>query len=171
MALTYTLLGLIVATAGLSLQAALQHPYVLIIISALFILLAFSMFGFYNLQLPSSLQTKLINWSDHQKEDLILVYLLWAPWPDLSVLLYHCATQCYFALHCPKRRYINRGLTLYLYALGMGLPLIGIILFGHRLLPRSGPWMQYIKEAFGFVILALPIFLLERILAKFGVCG
>lgn len=55
------------------------------------------------------------------------------------------------------------GGTLYLYALGMGIPLIIVTLFGNRL-PRSGPWMQYVKEAFGFVILALPVFLLERVI-------
>ncbi|MNZ85320.1 Thiol:disulfide interchange protein DsbD precursor [compost metagenome] len=56
------------------------------------------------------------------------------------------------------------GGTLYLYALGMGIPLVLVTLFGNRLLPRSGPWMQYVKEAFGFVILALPVFLLERVI-------
>ena len=56
------------------------------------------------------------------------------------------------------------GGTLYLYALGMGIPLVIVTLFGNRLLPRSGPWMQYVKEAFGFVILALPVFLLERVI-------
>ncbi len=55
------------------------------------------------------------------------------------------------------------GGTLYLYALGMGLPLILVTVFGNRLLPKSGPWMSHVKTAFGFVILALPVFLLERI--------
>ncbi|MFT0668611.1 cytochrome c biogenesis protein CcdA, partial [Enterobacter hormaechei subsp. xiangfangensis] len=59
MALTYTALGLVVAAAGLQFQAALQHPYVLIGLSAVFILLALSMFGLFTLQLPSSLQTRL----------------------------------------------------------------------------------------------------------------
>ncbi|MFP3500124.1 hypothetical protein SB759_38545, partial [Pseudomonas sp. SIMBA_059] len=54
--------------------------------------------------------------------------------------------------------------TLWLYAVGMGLPLIAVTLFGNRLLTKSGPWMQPVKEGFGFVILALPVFLLERVL-------
>jgi thiol:disulfide interchange protein DsbD len=54
--------------------------------------------------------------------------------------------------------------TLWLYALGMGLPLVVVTMFGNKLLPKSGPWMQMVKEGFGFVILALPVFLLERIL-------
>ncbi|WP_038962824.1 cytochrome c biogenesis protein CcdA, partial [Yersinia pestis] len=67
MALTYTLLGLVVAAAGLQFQAALQHPYVLIGLSVLFVLLALSMFGLYSLQLPSSLQTRLTQWSNSQR--------------------------------------------------------------------------------------------------------
>ncbi|HGJ5876907.1 MAG TPA: protein-disulfide reductase DsbD [Arsenophonus sp.] len=167
MALTYTLLGLIVAAAGLSFQATLQHPYILIIISTLFILLALSMFGLYNLQLPSLLQTKLINWSDHQKSGSYFgVFIMGAL---AGLICSPCTTVPLSAilLYIAQSGDILIGsLTLYLYALGMGLPLIGIILFGHRLLPRSGPWMQYVKEVFGFVILALPIFLLERIFGE-----
>ncbi|WP_334471953.1 protein-disulfide reductase DsbD [Arsenophonus sp. PmNCSU2021_1] len=167
MALTYTLLGLIVAAAGLSFQAALQHPYVLIIISVLFILLAFSMFGFYNLQLPSSLQTKLINWSDHQKAGSYFGVFIMGALAGLICSPCTTAPLSAILLYIAQSGNLLIGsLTLYLYALGMGLPLIGIILFGHRLLPRSGPWMQYVKEAFGFVILALPIFLLERIFGE-----
>lgn len=167
MALIYTLLGLIVAAAGLSFQAALQHPYVLIIISFLFILLAFSMFGFYNLQLPSSLQTKLINWSDHQKAGSYFGVFIMGALAGLICSPCTTAPLSAILLYIAQSGNLLIGsLTLYLYALGMGLPLIGIILFGHRLLPRSGPWMQYVKKAFGFVILALPIFLLERIFGE-----
>ncbi|MDF4886826.1 cytochrome c biogenesis protein CcdA, partial [Vibrio parahaemolyticus] len=67
MALTYTLLGLVVASAGMQFQAAMQHPYVLIGLSVLFIALAFSMFGLYSLQLPSSVQTWLNNLSNKQQ--------------------------------------------------------------------------------------------------------
>lgn len=165
MALTYTLLGVVIAALGLQFQAALQHPYVLITLAAVFVLLAFSMFGFYSLQLPSSWQTRLILLSNHQRggsawgvfimggvAGLICSPCTTAP---LSAILLYIAQSGSLLLG---------GITLYLYALGMGLPLIALALFGHRLLPRSGPWMQYIKEGFGFVILALPVFLLERVL-------
>ncbi|KAA9002843.1 protein-disulfide reductase DsbD [Affinibrenneria salicis] len=165
MALTYTLLGLIVAAAGLPLQAALQHPAVLITLSALFIALALSMFGLYTLQLPSTLQTRLTLWSNRQQSGSLpgvfgmgaIAGLICSPCttaPLSAILLYIAQSGDILA----------GGGTLYLYALGMGLPLILVTLFGHRLLPRSGPWMQYVKEAFGFVILTLPVFLLERIL-------
>lgn len=167
MALTYTLLGLIVAAAGLRFQAALQHPYVLIGLSVLFIALALSMFGLYTLQLPSAMQTRLAEWSNRQQGGSLagvfsmgaLAGLICSPCttaPLSAILLYIAQSGNLLA----------GGGSLYLYALGMGLPLIVVTLFGNRLLPRSGPWMQYVKEAFGFVILALPIFLLERMLGE-----
>ncbi|MBS0056573.1 protein-disulfide reductase DsbD [Yersinia sp. Marseille-Q3913] len=165
MALTYTLLGLVVAAAGLQFQAALQHPYVLIGLSALFVLLALSMFGLYSLQLPSSLQTRLVQWSSSQRGGSLagvfamgaLAGLICSPCttaPLSAILLYIAQSGNMLA----------GGGTLYLYALGMGIPLVIVTLFGNKLIPRSGPWMQYVKEAFGFVILALPVFLLERVL-------
>lgn len=165
MALTYTALGLVVAAAGLSFQAALQHPYVLIGLSVLFSLLALSMFGLFTLQLPSALQTRLTLWSNRQQggspggvfamgaiAGLICSPCTTAP---LSAILLYIAQS--------GNLWLGGG-TLYLYALGMGLPLILVTVFGNRLLPKSGPWMEQVKIAFGFVILALPVFLLERVL-------
>ena len=165
MALTYTALGLVVAAAGLQFQAALQHPYVLIGLSAVFILLALSMFGLFTLQLPSSLQTRLTLMSNRQQggsaggvfamgaiAGLICSPCTTAP---LSAILLYIAQSGNLLLG---------GGTLYLYALGMGLPLILVTVFGNRLLPKSGPWMAHVKTAFGFVILALPVFLLERVI-------
>ncbi|SNY73450.1 protein-disulfide reductase DsbD [Enterobacter sp. CC120223-11] len=165
MALTYTTLGLVVAAAGMKFQAALQHPYVLIGLSAVFILLALSMFGLFSLQLPSSLQTRLTLMSNRQQggsaggvfamgaiAGLICSPCTTAP---LSAILLYIAQS--------GNLWLGGG-TLYLYALGMGLPLILVTVFGNRLLPKSGPWMAQVKIAFGFVILALPVFLLERII-------
>ncbi|EPM0686110.1 protein-disulfide reductase DsbD [Klebsiella pneumoniae] len=164
MALTYTALGLVVAAAGLQFQAALQHPYVLAGLSVVFILLALSMFGLFTLQLPSSLQTRLALLSNKRQggspggvfamgaiAGLICSPCTTAP---LSAILLYIAQS--------GNLWLGGG-TLYLYALGMGLPLILVTVFGNRLLPKSGPWMSHVKTAFGFVILALPVFLLERI--------
>ena len=165
MALTYTALGLVVAAAGLQFQAALQHPYVLAGLSIVFILLALSMFGLFSLQLPSALQTRLTLMSNRQQggspggvfvmgaiAGLICSPCTTAP---LSAILLYIAQS--------GNLWLGGG-TLYLYALGMGLPLILVTVFGNRLLPKSGPWMETVKTAFGFVILALPVFLLERII-------
>ncbi|WP_258329514.1 protein-disulfide reductase DsbD [Citrobacter farmeri] len=164
MALTYTALGLVVAAAGLQFQAALQHPYVLIGLAVVFTLLALSMFGLFTLQLPSSLQTRLTLMSNRQQggsaggvfvmgaiAGLICSPCTTAP---LSAILLYIAQS--------GNLWLGGG-TLYLYALGMGLPLMLVTVFGNRLLPKSGPWMAQVKTAFGFVILALPVFLLERI--------
>ncbi|MDW2649341.1 protein-disulfide reductase DsbD [Citrobacter portucalensis] len=164
MALTYTALGLVVAAAGLQFQAALQHPYVLIGLAVIFTLLALSMFGLFTLQLPSSLQTRLTLMSYRQQggspgsvfamgaiAGLICSPCTTAP---LSAILLYIAQS--------GNMWLGGG-TLYLYALGMGFPLMLITVFGNRLLPKSGPWMEHVKTAFGFVILALPVFLLERI--------
>lgn len=165
MALTYTALGLVVAAAGLQFQAALQHPYVLIGLSAMFILLAASMFGLFSLQLPSSLQTRLTLLSNRQQGGSAggvfamgaLAGLICSPCTTapLSAILLYIAQS--------GNMWLGGG-TLYLYALGMGLPLMLITVFGNRLLPKSGPWMETVKIAFGFVILALPVFLLERVI-------
>ncbi|XTZ38017.1 protein-disulfide reductase DsbD [Salmonella enterica] len=165
MAVTYTALGLVVAAAGLSFQAALQHPYVLFGLSALFTLLALSMFGLFTLQLPSALQTRLTLWSNRQQGGSVggvfamgaIAGLICSPCTTapLSAILLYIAQSGDLWLG---------GGTLYLYALGMGLPLIAVTVFGNRLLPKSGPWMEQVKIAFGFVILALPVFLLERVL-------
>jgi len=165
MALTYTALGLIVAAVGLPFQAALQHPYVLIGLSAMFVVLAASMFGLFSLQLPSALQTRLTLISNRQQGGSFwgvfamgaLAGLICSPCTTapLSAILLYIAQSGNIWLG---------GGTLYLYALGMGLPLVLITVFGNKLLPKSGPWMESVKVAFGFVILALPVFLLERVI-------
>ncbi|ROR13600.1 protein-disulfide reductase DsbD [Erwinia sp. JUb26] len=165
MALTYTIMGIVVAAAGLRFQAALQAPAVLIGLSVLFIVLALSMFGLFTLQLPSSLQTRLTLWSNRQQGgSLAGVFLMGAL---AGLICSPCTTAPLSAilLYIAQSGNMLAGAgTLYLYALGMGLPLIAITLFGNRLLPKSGPWMQTVKEGFGFVILALPVFLLERVI-------
>lgn len=165
MALTYTLLGLVVAAAGLRFQAALQHPWVLSALSVLFIVLALSMFGLFTLQLPASLQTRLTLWSNRQQGgSLPGVFLMGAL---AGLICSPCTTAPLSAilLYIAQSGNLWAGAgTLWLYAVGMGLPLIAVTLFGNKLLPKSGPWMQTVKEGFGFVILALPVFLMERVL-------
>lgn len=164
MAVTYTLLGLMVSASGLRFQAFLQHPYVLAGLSVLFILLALSMFGVYQLQLPAALQTRIAGWANRQRSGSLAGVLAMGTLAGL--ICTPCTTAPLSALLlyiAQSGNLLSGGGTLYLYALGMGLPLIVVTLFGRRMLPESGPWMQYIKEGFGFVILALPVFLLARV--------
>lgn len=165
MALTYTLLGLVVASAGMQFQAAMQHPYVLIGLSVLFVALALSMFGLYTIQLPSSAQTWLNNLSNKQKGgSSIGVFAMGA----ISGLV---CSPCTTAPLSGALLYVAQsgdlltgGVALYALAMGMGIPLILVAVFGNKLLPKAGNWMDRVKTLFGFVLLAAPIFLLERIL-------
>lgn len=165
MALTYTLLGLVVAAIGLPFQVALQHPYVMIALSIIFVLLALSMFGVFTLQLPSSLQTKLSLLSQQQKAGAFGGVFL------MGMIAGLVASPCTSAPLSGALLYVAQSgdlftgaITLYLLALGMGVPLILITLFGNKILPKSGMWMETVKKLFGFVMLALPVFLISRIL-------
>ena len=165
MALTYTLLGLIVAAIGLPFQVALQHPYVMIGLSIIFVLLALSMFSVFTLQLPSSLQTKLSLLSQQQKAGAFGGVFL------MGMIAGLVASPCTSAPLSGALLYVAQSgdlftgaITLYLLALGMGVPLILITLFGNKILPKSGMWMETVKKLFGFVMLALPVFLISRIL-------
>ena len=165
MAVTYTLLGLVVAAIGLPFQVALQHPYVMIGLSIIFVLLALSMFGVFTLQLPSSLQTKLSLLSQQQKAGAFGGVFL------MGMIAGLVASPCTSAPLSGALLYVAQSgdlftgaITLYLLALGMGVPLILITLFGNKILPKSGMWMETVKKLFGFVMLALPVFLISRIL-------
>ncbi|EGU19009.1 protein-disulfide reductase DsbD [Vibrio mimicus] len=168
MALTYTLLGLVVASAGLQFQAALQHPYVLIGLSVLFVALALSMFGLYSLQLPSGMQTWLNSLSNAQQGgSLPGVFAMGA----ISGLVCSPCTTAPLSgalLYVAQSGDLLTGaVALYALAIGMGIPLILVAVFGNKLLPKAGNWMERVKTLFGFVLLAAPIFLLERILPEF----
>lgn len=165
MAVTYTLLGLIVAAIGLPFQIALQSPPVLIGLSIVFILLACSMFGLYEIQLPNSWQQKLNAMSQKQQGGALGSVFL------MGMIAGLIASPCTSAPLSGALLYVAQsgdlvtgGLALYLLALGMGLPLILITLFGNKILPKSGEWLLKVKTAFGFVMLALPVFLLSRVL-------
>lgn len=167
MALTYTLLGLVVAAIGLPFQVALQHPAVMIGLSVIFVLLALSMFGLFNLQLPASWQTKLTLLSQRQQAGAFGGVFL------MGMIAGLVASPCTSAPLSGALLYVAQSgdlltgaLTLYLLALGMGVPLILITLFGNKILPKSGMWMETVKKLFGFVMLALPVFLLSRILPE-----
>lgn len=164
MALTYTLLGLIVAAIGLPFQIALQSPPVLITLAILFSLLALSMFGGFTLQLPNSWQQKLHQLSQQQQGGSLSGVFI------MGMIAGLVASPCTSAPLSGALLYVAQsgdlftgGLALYLLALGMGIPLILITLFGNRILPKSGEWLIKVKNAFGFVMLALPAFLLSRV--------
>ncbi|HHQ4800984.1 TPA: protein-disulfide reductase DsbD [Aeromonas veronii] len=164
MAVTYTLLGLVVASAGLKFQAALQHPYVLIGLSVMFVLLALSMFGLYTLQLPSSLQTRLSGLSNRQQGGSVVGVAI------MGMISGLVCSPCTTAPLSGALIYVAQsgdlwlgGAALYALSLGMGLPLLLLGTSGGKLLPKAGAWMDVIKQLFGFALLAVPILLLSRL--------
>ncbi|MGL6415933.1 protein-disulfide reductase DsbD [Aeromonas veronii] len=164
MAVTYTLLGLVVASAGLKFQAALQHSYVLIALSVMFVLLALSMFGLYTLQLPSSLQTRLSGLSNRQQGGSVVGVAI------MGMISGLVCSPCTTAPLSGALIYVAQsgdlwlgGAALYALSLGMGLPLLLLGTSGGKLLPKAGAWMDVIKQLFGFALLAVPILLLSRL--------
>lgn len=163
MAVTYTLLGIVVALAGAKFQAIFQHPAVLISLSVLFIFLALSMFGVFNLALPTSWQNKLNAISNQQKGGSITGVLM------MGVISGLVASPCTTAPLTGALLYISQtgdvilgASALYALSLGMGLPLLVLGSSGGKLLPKAGAWMNIIKNIFGLLLLAVPVFLLER---------
>ena len=167
MAVTYTLLGIVVALAGAKFQAVFQHPIVLISLSVLFIVLALSMFGVFNLALPASWQNKLNNISNKQKGGSYTGVLM------MGVISGLVASPCTTAPLTGALLYISQtgdvvlgASALYALSLGMGLPLLILGSSGGKLLPKAGAWMNIIKNVFGLLLLAVPIFLLERFIPE-----
>ncbi|TMN81695.1 MULTISPECIES: protein-disulfide reductase DsbD [unclassified Pseudoalteromonas] len=166
MAVTYAALGLVVAALGGQVQGYIQHPYVLISFSLLFVLLAMSMFGWYEIKLPSSMMSKLTQVSNNQKGgNYVGVFLM-------GVLSGLIASPCTTAPLSAALLYVAQsgdylvgGLTLYVLSLGMGLPLLLLGTSGGKLLPKAGGWMEQVKTLFGFVMLVVPLILLERLVS------
>ena len=165
MAITYSLLGLVVASLGVKFQGYMQHPAVLIVASVIFVLLALAMFGVFNLSLPSSWQEKISSVSNKQQGGSHKgAFTMGA----LSGLI---ASPCTTAPLSAALLYVAQSgdlllgaITLYILSLGMGLPLLVLGSSGGKLLPKAGNWMNAVKTSFGFLLLAVPLILLERIL-------
>ena len=165
MAVTYTILGIVVAIAGAQFQAMFQHPVVLIALSVLFIFLALSMFGVFNLALPSSWQNKLNQVSSSQKGGSYVGVLVMGAISGLVASPCTTAPLTGALLYISQSGDILLGASaLYALSLGMGLPLLILGSSGGKLLPKAGNWMNVIKNIFGLLLLAVPIFLLERFL-------
>ncbi|MDZ7871489.1 MAG: protein-disulfide reductase DsbD [Rheinheimera sp.] len=164
MALTYSLLGLVVASAGVKFQAAFQHPAVLIGISVLFVLLAGAMFGWFNLQLPARWTEKLTATSNRQQGGSVKGALVMGALSGLVASPCTTAPLTGVLLYIAQSGDLAYGaLVLYILSLGMGLPLLLLGSSGGKWLPKPGAWMDVIKAIFGFLLLSVPLMLLSRI--------
>lgn len=162
MSLTYTIAGILAALTGSYLQAAFQNPWVLAGFSALFVLLALSMFGFYELQMPTAIQSRL---SRYGKGGHFLSALVMGVLSALIVgpcVAAPLAGALLFIAHTGN--VVLGGLALFLMGLGMGVPLLIIGTSAGHFLPKAGRWMNVVKDAFGVVLLGVAIWFLSRIL-------
>lgn len=165
MAVTYSAAGVAAGLTGTLLAAALQSPWVLGTFALVFVVLSFSMFGFYELQLPTSLQSKLSDEAGHlQGGRGIGVFLMGA----LSALI---VGPCVAAPLAGALLYIGQtgdavfgGAALFMMALGMGVPLIVVGLSAGTLLPKTGPWMEAVKKGFGVLLLATAVWLVSPVI-------
>jgi thiol:disulfide interchange protein DsbD len=163
MAITYSLLGLIVASAGVQFQAGLQHPAILIALIVIFVLLAVVMFGAYELQLPSSWQEKLNAMSNKQTSGSYLGVLAMGAISGLVASPCTTAPLTGILLFIAQSGDLVLGFSaLYVLSLGMGIPLILFGITGGKLLPKAGNWMNVVKVTFGFMMLAVAIMFVER---------
>ena len=165
MALTYTIAGVCAALFGANLQAAFQNPWMLGSFSALFVLLAMSLFGFYELQVPASLQGKLTDISNRQRGGTLFGAAIMGL---LSALI---VGPCVAAPLAAALIYIGKtgdavlgGSALFMLSLGMGAPLLVLGTSAGKLLPRAGAWMNTVKAVFGVLLLGVAVWMLERIL-------
>jgi len=165
MAVTYAVVGVIAALSGENLQVALQNPWVIGSFAILFVLLSLSMFGFYELQMPASIQSKLTNISNSQNGGSManagvmgfLSALIVGPCvtaPLIAALVYIAQTK----------DVVLGGMSLFALGLGMGTPLLIIGTSAGKILPRAGAWMDSVKAGFGILMLAMAIWMLDRIL-------
>ncbi|WP_233079731.1 protein-disulfide reductase DsbD [Rheinheimera soli] len=170
MAVSYSLLGLLVASLGLQFQTYFQHPIVLVAISILFVALALAMFGVFNLSLPEKWQNKVNSLSNKQQGGSIKGAAL------MGLLSGLVASPCTTAPLTAALLYVAQSgdlalgaLTLYILSMGMGLPLLILGSTGGKFLPKAGAWMDVVKASFGFLLLAVPVWLLSRFLPAYVV--
>ena len=165
MAFSYMVLGVVVALAGANLQALFQNPWVLTVFSLIFVALALSMFGFYELQMPSAVQSWLTRWSNAQQSGAFVgVGIMGA----LSALICGpCITAPLVAALVvigETGSPLRGGVALFALGLGMGIPLLVVGTSAGKLLPKVGAWMNTVKHVFGVIMLGVAIWFLARIL-------
>ncbi|SJM93058.1 Thiol:disulfide interchange protein DsbD [Crenothrix polyspora] len=164
-AATYTLFGVLAAVFGSNLQSTFQQPWIIITFSAVFVLLALSMFDFYHLEVPKSLQAKLHNSSEKHRDGSLWGAAIMGALSSLIV------GPCVAAPLAGALIYIGQtgnvilgGSALFVMGLGMGIPLLILGASAGKLLPKAGDWLHATKAVFGVIMLGVAVWMLSRIL-------
>jgi thiol:disulfide interchange protein DsbD len=163
MALVYTAAGIFAVAAGAQVQAAFNQPWVLSIFAGLFVVLAIAMFGAFDLQMPSSIQSRLATISNNQKSGTMVGAFVMGALSSLIVTACVApALVAALAVMSQSGDYFRGGLALFAMSLGMGAPLLAVGAAQGKFLPQAGAWMVAVKGAFGFMLLGLAIWMLAR---------
>jgi thiol:disulfide interchange protein DsbD len=164
-ALTYTVFGILAALFGSNLQATFQQPWIIALFSGVFVVLSLSMFGFYHLELPKSLQVKLHNSSERHRDGSLWGAAIMGALSSLIV------GPCVAAPLAGALIFIGQtgdvvlgGSALFVMGLGMGLPLLLLGASAGKFLPKAGNWLNSTKAVFGVIMLAVAVWMLSRIL-------
>ncbi|MBL3519204.1 protein-disulfide reductase DsbD [Arcobacter lanthieri] len=165
MSMAYTIAGVIAGIFGANLQASLQNPYVLTTFALIFVALAFSMFGYFELRLPTSLQNKINQTTDGKEKQGVLGIAIMG---FLSALI---VGPCVAPPLAGALVYIGQtgdailgGMALFFMSLGMGVPLLLIGLGAGKFMPKPGGWMDSVTKIFGIIMLGVAIWLLDRVI-------
>jgi thiol:disulfide interchange protein DsbD len=165
MAIVYTGAGVAAAAAGMQLQATFNQPWILILFSGLFVVLALGMFGVYELQMPSGIQNRLAGVSGKQKNGTMIGAFIMGALSALIVTA--CVAPALIAaltVMAQTGDMLRSGTALFAMSLGMGAPLLLVGAAQGKFLPKAGPWMVVVRNSFGFMMLGLAIWMLSRIL-------
>ena len=167
MALTYTLAGVACAAAGRQVQAIFQQWWVLALFAALFVAMALSMFGLFTVQMPAAVQTRIAGLSNRQSAGTFGGVAVMGA---LSALI---VTTCVgpalvgaLVVISQTGQVVRGGAALFAMSLGMGTPLLVVGASAGRLLPKAGPWMDFVKKVFGVMMLAVAAWMLARIVPE-----
>ena len=165
MSIAYTIAGVLAGLFGANIQILLQNPWVIGLFAAIFVALAFSMFGYYELQLPTSLQSKINQTTDKaQGRGFVSVAIM----GFLSALI---VGPCVAPPLAGALIYIGQtgdallgGAALFIMSIGMGVPLFLVGIGAGKFMPKPGGWMQNVSRVFGVVMLGVAIYLLSRVI-------
>ena len=165
MSFAYTIAGVIAGIFGANLQVALQNPWVLSVFALVFVALAFSLFGYYEIRLPASLQSKIQNSTEGKEKQGIFGIAVMG---FLSALI---VGPCVAPPLAGALIYIGQtgdavlgGAALFVMSIGMGIPLLLIGLGAGRFMPKPGGWMDSVSKVFGIVMLGIAVWMLDRII-------
>jgi thioredoxin:protein disulfide reductase len=167
MAATYTAAGVIFAAAGKQAQTLFQQPWIIILFAALFVAMSMSMFGFFTVQMPAFVQSRIAAMSNQQKAGSYVGVIVMGA---LSALI---VTTCVgpalvaaLSVIGQSGKMARGGVALFSMAIGMGMPLLVVGASAGQLLPRAGAWMDTVKQVFGALMLAVAAWMLSRILPE-----